>query len=526
MKRKIDSLIIVVIVLFALLANPLSAQYNIPKRIAWWYEARFGMFIHFGSYSYLGHGEWSYSVEKWTKTNYQANVSALFNPGNFNAGEIARLAKNAGMKYLVITAKHHEGFCMWKTHVSSFTDVTGTRIYDLPDFSHFGNRDILKELKDSCDSVGVKFCLYYSIIDWNHPSQKNGGFTTMLSMEARTAYILDMKAQLKELVERYHPAIMWFDGDWCANLDIQTLSDWWNKADGQDLYNYVIGLDSNIVINERVKRDLGLGDYACPEQTVPNAPLGRPWETCQTMNAAWGYNASLENTYKTPKEMIQELVKVVSRDGNYLLNIGPKGDGSVTPGSKNILKGFADWMNTYSESIYGTTRSPYTKEPSWGFYTKKSGKLYAHVFMWPSNSILIVPSLTKKIERIYLLHDTTTSLGYKDSSGIITIKVPSKAPNVINSVVVIVVDSIPVASQEHVKITEINLSSSNTQNLISALRGTLQIIATISPSNAENKNVLWSIAKADTAKASINQNGLVTAKADGKVVVYATHGWK
>lgn len=237
------------------LISNLNAQYTIPAKMNWWYESRFGMFIHFGSYSYLAQGEWAMSGN-YTKNTYQTQVSAKFNPTNFNAGTIARLAQRAGMKYLVITAKHHEGFCIWPTAVKSFKSIDTTKLYDLREYTAFKTRDILKELKDSCDAVGVKFCLYYSILDWNHPSQEisRGSsannwytFSTMASETARTNYIADMKAQLKELTDTYHPAILWFDGDWTYNYGnynyATTPADkWWTKADGEDLQNYLRGL--------------------------------------------------------------------------------------------------------------------------------------------------------------------------------------------------------------------------------------------------------------------------------------------
>jgi alpha-L-fucosidase len=240
------------------------------------------MFIHFGSYSYLGRGEWAFFNDNYWKSKYQTQVSSKFNPVNFNAGTIAGLAKQAGMKYVVITAKHHEGFCMWQTAVQSFKDTTGTTLYDLPDFTPFGTRDILQELKDSCEAQGLKFGLYYSIMDWNHASQKANHstyYSDMISTTARTNYINDMKAQLSELITKYHPAVMWFDGDWTYNSGSPTLKSWWTKSDGIDLYNYLISLDTNLVVNERVCRGFGLGDFECPEQTVPAAPLSRQWET-------------------------------------------------------------------------------------------------------------------------------------------------------------------------------------------------------------------------------------------------------
>jgi len=428
----------------------MTAQYKVPSKMDWWYEARFGMFIHFGSYIYLGHGEWAYFTDTnpiWTKSTYQAQVSAKFNPTNFNAGTIARLAKNSGMKYLVITAKHHEGFCIWKTAVQSFKDVTGTTIFDLPDFTNFKARDILMELKDSCDAIGIKFCLYYSIMDWNHSSQevnRTTYYSTMASMTARTNYLTDMKAQLSELVTKYHPAILWFDGDWDGNVTPQTLNDWRNERDGQDLYKYMIGLDSNIIVNERVKRDFGLGDYAVAENGVPLTPMNRQWETCNTMNNSWGYNAT-DLSFKTTDSLIHEMVRVVSRDGNYLLNIGPKGDGTVPDQSASILNSFGNWMDKYSQSIYGTTRSPFSSEPKWGVYTKKDGKLYAHIFWWPTNGLLEVPSLANTINSVYLLNDTSTSLTYSDSSGYIRVSIPVNAPDPINSVLVIDMSGVPSA---------------------------------------------------------------------------------
>ena len=508
----------------------LNAQYTIPAKMNWWYESRFGMFIHFGSYSYLAQGEWAMSGN-YTKTTYQTQVSSKFNPSSFNAGTIARLAKRAGMKYLVITAKHHEGFCMWPTAVKSFKSIDTTKLYDLREFTPFDKtRDVLKELKDSCDAVGVKFCLYYSILDWSHPSQEisrgsstNGWYTysTMASDSARTNYIRDMKLQLKELIDNYHPAILWFDGDWTYNYGTYNFATtpadkWWTKADGEDLQNYLRGLDTNLLVNERVFRGAGLGDWMCPEQTVPAKPENRPWETCQTMNGSWGY-ASWDKNYKTTKTLIQQLVQVVSRDGNYLLNIGPKGDGTVPNESVTKLDSIGDWMAIYNESIYGATRSPFPSEPTWGLYTMKTGKLYAHIFSWPANGLLKVPSLKNTIKKIYLLNDTNTSLNYKDSLGYITISMPATAPNKINSVVVIEVSGLPEAI---VKIISIKLKGRNGVKQISLPGDTLRILATVTPSTAADKSVTWSVS--DSSIASIDKSGLLKAKKDGNVTVFAT----
>ncbi|MEU9230284.1 alpha-L-fucosidase [Streptomyces massasporeus] len=422
-----------------------ARAYTVPAKLNWWYQARFGMFIHFGSYSRLGHGEWAFHSEKWTKADYQEQVSASFAPTSFNAETIAELARKAGMKYLVITAKHHEGYAMWDSGVEGFTDTTGTRRYNMYDYS--GHQvDLLAELKTECESRGVKFGLYYSILDWNHPSQTidhQAAFSTMGSQAARTGYIDDMKAQLQELLDRYDPALLWFDGDWCRDEPTPTLAHWWTKADGEDLYNWLIDRKPGLIVNERVKRGLGLGDFLCPEETIPAAALNRPWETCRTMNGAWGYNQASEPYYRSVRELLRELVTVASRDGNYLLNIGPKGDGTVTTGSLNILNGFASWMAAHGGSIHGTSGSPFAAEPSWGKVTRTNGTLFAHVFNWPADGVLRIPGVHNAISGVYLLNNPSVPLSHTAGGGTIDVTVPATAPHPDVSVVCVKVSGMP-----------------------------------------------------------------------------------
>ncbi|BBC38754.1 Glycosyl hydrolase [Streptomyces graminofaciens] len=415
---------------------PATAEaYTVDAKLDWWYQARFGMFIHFGSYSYYGKGEWEFSQNNWSKADWQNNVTKQFNPTTFNAAQIAELAKNAGMKYLVITAKHHEGYAMWDSDVAGFKDTTGTKQYNLHDYNNF-QPDLLAQLKTECTNRGVKFGLYYSIMDWNHPSQtcRPGNWDSTIDPAARTGYINDMKGQLQELLNRYDPAVLWFDGDWC---------DWWTKADGEDLYAWLMARKPGLVVNERVKRDQGLGDFITPEQTVPAEPMDRPWETCATMNGNWGYTDWAEGLYRPVKDIIREMVTVVSRDGNYLLNIGPKGDGSVTAGSVTILNGLASWMATHSDSIHGTSGSPFATEPSWGKITKKNGKLFAHVFNWPTGGTLQIPAVYNTINRVYLMNNPGTNLSYSVSGGQINVSVPGTAPNANDSVVCVEVNGMP-----------------------------------------------------------------------------------
>lgn len=429
--KKLWGLLLIVSMLVGLTAGGVPSQaYSVSSDMKWWTNDKFGMFIHFGSYSQYGHGEWAMQVEGISKQKYQTTVSAKFNPTKFNATEIVSYAKKAGMKYLVFTAKHHEGLAMWDTKVASFTDYTGKKTYSLQKYTPFGstNRDIIMELKNACDKAGIKFGLYYSIIDWNHPSQTiEGDFTKMKSWSARTNYIRDMKAQLKELVDTYDPAILWFDGDWTNRKNNPTLSKWWTKKDGQDLYKYVKSLKKNILVNERVCRGFGLGDFECPEQSIPAKAPSRPWETCQTMNDAWGYKAEYEKSYYPASYMIHDLVEVASKSGNYLLNIGPEGTGAMTAGSKKVLSGIGKWMKKYSESIYKTSGTPFKKKPTWGRYTKKGKKVYAHVLKWPKDRKVVAQKYkNKKLKKVYLLQNGK-KLKYTVKKNKVTIKVPKKS---------------------------------------------------------------------------------------------------
>lgn len=417
--------------------------YSIPANMKWWAQDKFGMFIHFGAYSYYGQGEWAMSEQQISKQKYQTEIAAKFNPTDFNANEIVKYAKKAGMKYIVITAKHHEGFSMWDTKVESFKDYTGTKTFSLQGYTSFGatGRDVLKELKDACQKEGLKFGLYYSIVDWNHSSQKLGGSlsSTMISMDARAKYITDMKAQLKELVDQYDPAVMWFDGDWTYSDKKPALEKWWTKSDGQDLYNYMKSLNPNLLVNERVCRSFGLGDFECPEREIPDKSSvpKRPWETCQSMNDAWGYKIELEKSYYSVKSLVQDLAMVASEGGNYLLNIGPKGNGQMTDGSKKTLNGISKWMKKNSASIYGVSASPFKKDPSWGTYTKKDKTIYAHVYQWPKKGTLVMKQYKKKKIKKITVMGKSKKLKYKIQGNKVTVKVPKKTPDKKDTVLVV-----------------------------------------------------------------------------------------
>jgi len=412
-------------------------------RMRWWRQARFGMFIHWGLYS-IPAGEWKGETRhaEWIRNSAQIPLKEYekfvnkFNPIRFNADEWVRTAKEAGMKYIVITSKHHDGFCLFDSKYTEF-DIMSTPF----------KRDILKELADACRRENIKICWYYSIMDWHHPDYlPRRRWETDRSTKGAdfNRYIAYMKNQLKELTSNYGKiGVLWFDGEWEST---------WNSKYGRDLYNYVRSLQPDIIINNRVgagrsgmegltKKGEYAGDFGTPEQQIPATGLpGVDWETCMTMNDHWGYNKH-DNNWKSAEELIHKLVDIASKGGNFLLNVGPKSDGTFPQQSIDRLKAIGEWMRLNGESIYGTEASPF-KHLKWGRCTRKhitgGTRLYLHVFDWPVNGKLIVPGIFNKSKKAYLITDPKrTPLSTTVKNDTIIIDVPEKAPDRINSVVVL-----------------------------------------------------------------------------------------
>jgi alpha-L-fucosidase len=416
------------------------------ERMKWWRDARFGMFVHWGLYAVPagewkgkkipGIGEWIMERADIPVAEYET-LAQQFNPVKFNADEFVGIAKNAGMKYIVITSKHHDGFCLWDSEVTD---------YDIIDATPF-KRDILEELSRACKKQGIKLCFYHSIMDWHHPDAQRPFYPNYNDSKQSNPnfarYVENyMKPQLKELITKYGPlGVLWFDGEWIKD---------WTEPQGKDLYNYVRGLQPNIIINNRVGKGRkgmeGLnkgdqeyaGDFGTPEQQIPATGLpGVDWESCMTMNDTWGYK-SYDHNWKSAEDLIRKLVDIASKGGNFLLNVGPTAEGLIPDASVERLAAIGKWMKVNSESIYGTTASPLGTLP-WGRCTAKHGKLYLHVFDWPTNLRLEVPGLKNQVKKAYLLSDRTrTRLSVRrELKDKIVVRIPREAPDSVDTVVVL-----------------------------------------------------------------------------------------
>jgi len=416
-------------------------------RMQWWREARFGMFIHWGLYAVPagtwkdqqvpGIGEWIMDRANIPVDEYE-KLAARFNPVKYDPAQWVRTAKEAGMEYLVITSKHHDGFCLFDSKVTD---------WDVVDATPYG-KDLLKPLADECRKQGLKFCTYYSIMDWHHPAQDRGSearYNPTKMREGRKAeYIQYMKAQLKELLDSCNPEVLWFDGEWPS---------WWEEADGRDLYAYLRKLKPSLIINNRIGKGRkgmeGLnkgdqdyvGDFGTPEQQIPATGLpGVDWESCMTMNDTWGYK-SYDQNWKSTETLIRNLIDIASKGGNYLLNVGPTAEGEIPAPSVERLQAIGRWMKTNGESIHGTQASPF-KSLAWGRCTKKadpqSTTLYLQVFNWPADGKLLVPGLKNAVDKAWLLADANQApLATKATDAGVMLHLPAAAPDKICTVVAI-----------------------------------------------------------------------------------------
>jgi len=426
------------------------------QRLEWHKEAKFGMFVHWGVYSLLA-GEWKGEVATGYSEHilrslqiplaeYASEVAANFNPTQFNADEWIRLCKAAGMKYFVITAKHHDGLAMWPSDVNE---------WDIADATPF-DRDPLMELRDACKKYDIHFGFYYSQAqDWSHPggqrntwdfpgnpTQRKPGWyedPKFANHIARSEQYIKEKSipQLLEIVERYQPEIIWFD-----------TSGWVPLYQNQMVLKAMRVIAPDIVVNSRI--GYGLGDYAStcdqPDDIQPYYKKYDVWEGIPTTNLSYGYHAK-DKSHKPVSFFIELLAKTAERGGNMLMNIGPMGNGLIAPEDVEILTGIGKWMDVNGEAIYGTTHTPLPPQ-TFGPISRKGNKLYLHVTRWPKDGKITLAGLKTPIDKAYRLDRSFWRKDRLNVSKAVSndwnIQGPENAPDPVNTVIVVETEGEPV----------------------------------------------------------------------------------
>ena len=446
------------LLLFIIPAVPAQKVLTKDQRMQWWQEARFGMFIHWGVYSVPagswdgrqigGIGEWIMNRAKIPVADYQ-RMAKQFNPVNYDPDAWVKMAKDAGMKYIVITSKHHDGFALFETKASKWNVVDATEY----------GKDLLKPLAEACKKYGIKLGFYYSQAqDWNNPGgsaarkvtkegwanpdsviidaytkEHNGHWDPAQEKKTFAQYIDNFAVpQVKELLTNYGDvAVLWWDTP--TNM----------TDDAATKLQSLLALQPAIITNDRLKRPNFPGDHKTPEQRIPNLKDldGSDWETCMTMNGTWGFK-SYDHNYKTPETLIRNLLDIASKGGNFLLNVGPTNLGEFPQESIDILAKMGQWMKINGEAVYATKASPWGLF-EWGRCTKKETKegtsLYFSVFEWPADGKLEISNFKNKISSAKLLADGKKLKTTVSKDGVLTIVLPSKAPDPIASVIKVIV---------------------------------------------------------------------------------------
>ena len=384
---------------------------------------RFGMFIHWGPVALRG-TEIGWSRNREVKQAEYDSLFKEFNPVLFNADSWVKAAKDAGMKYLTITAKHHDGFCLWPT---KFTDYN---IMNSP-----FKRDVVGELAKSCKKYGIKFCIYYTVLDWydlRYPI-RNDGTKTIDPKGDMVKFVQYMKDQLKELITNYDPYMLWFDGNWEQP---------WTKEMGTDVYSFIKKLSPSVVINNRLgkgtHKTMGpdiVGDYATPEQVVGKMNLDMPWESCITICNQWAWKAN--DKMKSLQQCIQTLASTAGGNGNLLFNVGPMMDGRMEKRQVDRLKEMGEWLKVNGDAIYGTKAGPFIPD-SLMAATRKGNKINLMLFKKVGDQLVIPNIEERKILRAFFMNGA--NLSFLQDASTITINLPKALPDPNCSVIVLEMD--------------------------------------------------------------------------------------
>jgi alpha-L-fucosidase len=398
------------------------------KNREWFQDARFGLFIHWGVYSVLGDGEWVMNNEEIPVKNYE-KLPAFFNPVSFDPKLWVSMAKDAGMKYIVITSKHHDGFAMWDSKISDYNIVKRTPY----------SKDVLKMLADECKLQGIKLFFYHSQLDWHHPDyfprgRTGGNWTGRPDQGDMAKYLEYMDQQLTELLTNYGDVGgIWFDGMWD-----KPDADWGLAR----TYSLIHKLQPETLVGSNHHRSPYPGeDFQMFEKDLPGQNTTGfaseqkagilPKEICETINGSWGFNIR-DNKHKSKKELIQYIVKAAGYDANFLLNVGPMPNGKIQPEHINLLAQIGEWMRSNGETIYGARGGPVMPQ-TWGVTTQKENKVYVHILDWQDETLLL-PAFSKRIKSAVLFNDKSPVKFVENEFGI-SLRLPKISSDNIDTIV-------------------------------------------------------------------------------------------
>jgi alpha-L-fucosidase len=395
------------------------------RRMKWWHDAKFGMFIHFGLYAALGRHEWAMENEAIPVAEYQ-KFTAGFNPAPGAARAWARLAKAAGMKYMVLTSKHHEGFCNWDTKLTNYNAV-----------NYGPRRDVIKEFVEAGRAEGLRVGFYYSLMDWHHPD----GARCDTDRAARRRFVDYTHGLIRELMTNYGKIdILWYDVSWPLDAD-----GW----ESEKMNQMVFGLQPDIIVNNRNRL---AGDFSTPEQTIKAETGGRAWESCMTLNDSWGYQRADDN-WKDPRTVIRNLITCARDGGNYLLNIGPQPDGGIPPESARILTAVGEWVHRNGDTIYGADIcQPHTSQ--YAAFTRKGRTLYMHVYFWPAGGDIAISGLKQKVLSAKILKTGAALSVVQDGFRTHITGLPQTAPDAPLTTIVLECDGVPEQDTLNVRINK------------------------------------------------------------------------